>query len=782
MPERSPRRDVPALLSAALLLVLLAVDLLPPTHGGLRQVVWDAGYVVLGGAATVATGLAARRRDASASAWRLLSLACGAWTLGSVVWSVEQLLLGDAAPFPSPADAGYLAFPLLAVAGLLRLPGAPQRRTGRLRLLLDGVVVTASLLVLAWLGTLGNLARADGDRVALLVGLAFPVLDVLVASVVVVVLSRLACGWRDGRVQVSLGVAGVAAADTLYAVLAGHDAYVVGGPCDVLYACAFLLVVRSTRAPVTEPGAQSDAGGRLLPGVPALLAGAALVVSGRLHDGLGGVLTVLLVLLVGALVVRGQLLGLERDALSLGLEEKVAQRTAALDAARERSSVDALTGLPHRAAFVDALQAALAGPVPVGVVLLDLDGFKEVNDGFGHDAGDDLLVAVADRLRGAVRGDVVLARLGGDEFAVMLCHPEVADVLAGLAARLLAVLDAPLQVPPVEVVLGASAGTAVARCGDSVHHLLRDADTAMYAAKAEGRGQVRAFDPAMHAAVRDRILLESDLRQALADDQLEVHYQPVVDLVADRVTGFEALARWTSPVRGPVSPVDFVPAAERTGLIVELERRVLELACAQVAAWRRTSPGLTVAVNVSARHLSEPDVLDVVLAALARHRLPTSALVVEVTESLLFHDDDAVLRVLDRLHVAGVGLALDDFGTGYSSLSRLASYPFDILKIDRAFVGGLDDRPGSPVLVAALAMARGLGMTVVAEGVETEPQLDFLVAHGCESAQGYLLSRPGPATTVGDTIGRGLLPVTRVPAPRGTPPGPGQPPRGRPPR
>ncbi|MCU1693800.1 MAG: sensor-containing diguanylate cyclase/phosphodiesterase [Frankiales bacterium] len=752
----------PAVPLGALLLLVVAGQL--PT--AVREPVWDVAFVLLPLAAALAAGRAAAAHSESAAAWRSLRVACLAWAAGSVAWGVEQLVLRDPEPFPSVADVGYLAFPLLALAALLRLPGVPLRTTGRLRLLLDGLVVAASLLVLAWLGTLGNLARADGDALGVAVGLAFPVLDVLVASVVVVVLSRLRCGLRDARVQVALGVVGVAAADTLYAVLAGRGAYDVGGPCDLLYAGSFLLLTWAGRSPVGSAAAEpGPAGSRLLPGVPALLAGGALLVSGRLHAGLGTALTGLTVLLVTALVVRGQLLGLESDALSQGLEEKVAERTAALDAARARSSVDALTGLPHRAAFVEALQTALASGAPVGVVLLDLDGFKEVNDGFGHDAGDALLVAVAGRLREAVRGDVVLARLGGDEFAVMVRDPEAARVVAGLAARLVALLEEPVRVPPVDLVLGASAGTAVVEPGGSVHHLLRDADTAMYAAKAAGRGQVRAFDPAMHAAVRDRILLESDLRQALVDDELEVHYQPVVDLVADRVTGFEALARWTSPVRGPVSPVDFVPAAERTGLVVELERRVLEMACTQVALWRRTSPALTVAVNVSARHLSEPDFLDDVLGALARHGLPTSALVVEVTESLLFHDDDVVLEVLQRLHTAGVGLALDDFGTGYSSLSRLASYPFDILKIDRAFVGGLDDgRPGSPVLVAALAMARGLGMTVVAEGVETEPQLDFLVAHGCESAQGYLLSRPGPALLVGATIGRGLLPTPRLPA------------------
>ncbi|MCW2776399.1 MAG: hypothetical protein JWN17_124 [Frankiales bacterium] len=756
-------------LAVAVLAALAAVGNLAPGTGSLRERVFDAAFVVLPAVAAVSCLRASRRDTAGAVSWRLLTAGCLAWGAGSVVWGYEQLVLGDAAPFPSLADAGYLCWPLLVVPALLRLPGVPVRRAGRVRLLLDGVVVASSFLVVAWLGALGNLSRSDGGRVATTVALAFPVLDVLVGSVVVVVVERLRRGLTDRRVLVALAVAGVSGADALYSLLAGRDAYVVGGPCDLLYSASFLLLAVVAAAPSAVPGsAVREARGRLLPGVPALVAGAALLLSGRLVDGLGAFLTALSLVLVVALVARQQLLSLENDALSQSLEAKVVARTAELAAAQRRTGLDPLTGLPNRGAFADALQRAVGDPGPgglVAVVLLDLDGFKQVNDGFGHDAGDVLLVAVAQRLRSCLREDALLARLGGDEFAVMLRHPEAHEVVRGVADRLVAALARPLRLDAVEVVLGASAGTVVAdRCDSTAHHLLRDADTAMYAAKDGGRGQVRAFDAAMHAAVRDRLLLESDLREALSAGQLEVHYQPVVDLVADRVSGFEALARWTSPVRGPVSPVDFIPAAERSGLVVELERHVLEAACAQVALWRRTSPALTVAVNVSARHLSEPAFLATVLEALARHGLPPAALVVEVTESLLFHDDDDVKAVLGRLHTAGVGLALDDFGTGYSSLSRLASYPFDTLKIDRAFVSSLDDgRPGSPVLVAALAMAQGLGMTVVAEGVETEPQLDFLVAHGGGSAQGYLLSRPGPAAVVGATIGRALLPVPRTP-------------------
>ena len=436
---------------------------------------------------------------------------------------------------------------------------------------------------------------------------------------------------------------------------------------------------------------------------------------------------------------------------------------------RALTVTDALTGLPNRNAITAALDAVVEHIGPgdrVGLVLLDLDGFQQLNDAFGHQLGDALLTGVADRLRHGLRGGQILGRVAGDEFAVIL--PDLSaevDALA-VAGRLTGCLTEPLQVAGFEIVLGASAGVVITRSSEiSANELLRDADTAMHAAKADGGGQCRAFAPIMHTAIRDRLRLESDLRSALPLDQILVHYQPVVDLLADRVAGFEALARWTHPSRGPVPPAEFVPAAERTGLIVAMERHVLDVACRQLAAWRGEHASLTVAVNVSARHLHEPDFLDVVLGTLAHHRLPPSALVLEVTESLLFRDDEHVRGILERLRTTGVGLALDDFGTGYSSLSRLARYPFDTLKIDRAFVTDLEgSAAASPVLTATLAMARGLGMSVVAEGVETRAQLDFLLEHGCDLAQGYLLSRPGLARDVHATLGRSLLPDPRQPA------------------
>jgi diguanylate cyclase (GGDEF)-like protein len=740
--------------SCAAVLVLLALwTLIPGRTVTARHVVSDAAFVL-------APALAAWRCwQGGTRAWRLLAAAAAAWSLGSVVWSFEELVLGRYAPFPSWADAGYLAFPLVAVVGLLALPGLPTRAAGRVRLALDGLAVAAALLLISWLTVLDTLVGDDRGLAAVLT-IAFPACDLLLASVVVLVLDRVPVRSSSGMAALCVG--GLAAVDATYSVLAGTGSYQTGGPLDVVWPLAFLGLSMAPRCcAATQPEPRSS---RLLPSAPAAVAFAVLLASGLLQTGLDVVLTVDLVVLVAALAARQTMLATENAALHRSLEARLGVIT---EQSQQQAVTDPLTGLPNREGFTavlaDELRALGAGE-RVGLVLLDLDGFQQVNDAFGHVTGDALLAAVAERFRGTLRGHQLLARMAGDEFAVVVPGLRRGADALSLATRLTGCLAEPLQLGELEVVVGASAGVAVGTRGMSTTDLLRDADTAMYAAKVAGGGQCRAFTPVMHTAVRERLRLESDLRAALQADELFLHYQPVVDLVADRVAGFEALARWTHDTRGPVSPVDFVPAAERTGLVVALERRVLDQACRQLASWRREHHALTVAVNISPRHLHEPDFLDVVLGTLSRHALPPAALVLEVTESLLIQDDAHVLGVLERLRTAGVGLALDDFGTGYSSLSRLARYPFDTLKIDRAFVKDLEGTTSaSPVLTATLAMARGLGMSVVAEGVETDAQLAFLVEHGCDLAQGFLLSRPGLPGDVDGTLGRSLLPRPRAP-------------------
>jgi diguanylate cyclase (GGDEF)-like protein/PAS domain S-box-containing protein/excisionase family DNA binding protein len=419
----------------------------------------------------------------------------------------------------------------------------------------------------------------------------------------------------------------------------------------------------------------------------------------------------------------------------------------------ERALHDPLTGLPNRALLLDRLEHALArrGDA-VGLLFVDLDRFKRINDELGHEAGDEALRAVVPRLQAAVRAGDTVARLGGDEFIVLCEAVRDEDEAAAVGERVRRTLrGAPLRVGAVEVEVRASIGVATSAGRDvTADALLRDADTAMYRAKEHGGDRVQRFDAAMRARRQDDLELERDLRQAIDRGELTVVFQPIVALPGAEPTGFEALLRWPHPTRGAVSPAVFVPLAERSGLIGRLGRMVLDTACAQVARWRSAHPGAPwarVCVNVSPAQLAEPGFPDLVGIVLERHRVPPGSLTLELTETALLASSTAAGVALDALHARGLRLVLDDFGTGFSSLSHLAAYPVDGVKVDRSFVAGLLDDRGSarPVVEGVVGMAHALGIDVVAEGVETLEQARALAALGCGAAQGFFFARPMPA-------------------------------------
>ncbi|MCW2726852.1 MAG: Diguanylate cyclase protein [Frankiales bacterium] len=742
-------------------LLLLVWLCLPDRSESARHLVSDISFVLAPAVAAWRCLRAARRGGEGARTWWLLGIGISAWTLGSVAWAVQELALGRLSPFPSVADVGYLALPVFALAGLFALPGLPRKAASAARLLLDAVATAAALLILAWLGPLGDAVGSAYTGTSHLVAIAFPALDVLVTAAVVVVVDRLRGGLRQPAALAAVGMGLAASCDIAYAILSARTGDSVGGPLDAAWAGSFLLIGLAAGLPAAAPIRPRNTRFHVLPSAPAALAVTALLLSGRLVSGLEPVLAATAVVLVAALAARQQLLVTDNRALHRSLEDRVASRTSELRQAREvyrrRAYTDPLTRLANRDAFSEALAAAARDDAGghLAVVLLDLDGFKQVNDGFGHAAGDRVLVAVAERLQGCVRGGPEagqsVARLGGDEFGCLLRglrSPEDADTVA---ARFVQAMRESVVVDGHEFFLGASVGVAVATAplDRPSGELLREADTAMYVAKDAGGNCLRTFDARMHSTVVERIALEADLHRALADQEIRVFYQPIYGLGLHRVTGVEALARWRHPVRGNVSPEVFIPVAERTGMIVELERQVLDQVCAQMAAWRHLVPDLKVGVNFSARHLREPDVVSSVLSCLVRHAVPPAALVAEVTESLFFGDEALVGSVLRELDDAGIVLALDDFGTGFSSLSRLSAHPFRILKVDRSFLADISvGGPPPAILLATLAMARGLGLDVVAEGVETQAQLDFLIEQGCPFAQGYLLRRPGPADEI----------------------------------
>ncbi|MHB8508115.1 MAG: EAL domain-containing protein [Candidatus Dormibacteria bacterium] len=426
---------------------------------------------------------------------------------------------------------------------------------------------------------------------------------------------------------------------------------------------------------------------------------------------------------------------------------------------RERALVDDLTGLPNRALVGDRLDRALSrltrSDTSLAVLFVDLDRFKVINDSLGHAAGDELLRSVASRFRAAIRPADTVGRFGGDEF-VVICEDVSEIEVSNLARRLLDALQSPILVENRQIHASVSIGIALTDSSERLaQDLVRDADAAMYRAKEHGGGRAEIFDHATRMRALARLDMEADLRRAIENEELHVEYQPLVDLQAQRTHGVEALVRWEHRTRGTVSPGEFIPVAEETGMILPLGAYVLRRACLQLAAWDALHlPELSVAVNLSGRQLARSDLVDVVSEALSLAGVPPRRLWLEITESVLMEDPNAAANTLTQLHRLGVNLAVDDFGTGYSSLMYLRQFPVQQVKLDRFFVSGLGRNPDDTTIVrAVIELAHALGIKALAEGVETPGQLAALREMGCDLAQGYLWSPAVPALTLPLVIG-----------------------------
>ena len=442
------------------------------------------------------------------------------------------------------------------------------------------------------------------------------------------------------------------------------------------------------------------------------------------------------------------------------LEQSLHELSRLKEQLRHQAYHDSLTGLGNRAMFVEEVERRLAGPrdpaAPPCVVFLDLDDFKVVNDTFGHPSGDELLIDVAERIGAELRDGDLLARFGGDEFAVLPAEGASVEDAMALTQRIIVALELPFPVAGTDVIVGCSVGISVARGGELVDELLRDADVAMYRAKADGKRRAEVFDPKMHRSIVERHELNTDLGRSISRGDLTVHYQPIVQLTTGRIVGVEALVRWRHPTRGLVDPADFIRLAEESGKIVALGRSVLQTATRQVVEWHRL-PGLetlALSVNLSPLQLQHKGFIDEVVADLRESGIDPGDLTFEMTETAMFRDTQATIVTLDLLRALGVRIAMDDFGTGYSSLAYLRRFPVDNLKIARELIGapGEAEREAWAFAKAILALGRSLGLTVVAEGIETDEQLRMLRRLGCELGQGYLFGRPATAEEIEATL------------------------------
>jgi diguanylate cyclase (GGDEF)-like protein len=435
--------------------------------------------------------------------------------------------------------------------------------------------------------------------------------------------------------------------------------------------------------------------------------------------------------------------------------EDVTERRLAEDKVAHMARHDALTNLPNRLLFREQLEHTLARlhrGEQAAVLSIDLDRFKHVNDTLGHPVGDELLIAVAQRLRECTREGDTIARLGGDEFVIVQVATDLqpAETIA-LASRIVDVIGEPFEIGGSLIVVGASVGIAMAPAdGADPDQLLKNADLALYRAKSDGRGTYRFFEAEMDARAQARRLLELDLRAAIAQGEFELHYQPILDLSTDTIVSVEALVRWNHPRRGLVAPLEFIPLAEETGLIVPLGEWILRQACSEAAKWPH---GISVAVNLSPAQFKSRSLILTVVNAVAAAGLPPGRLELEITESVLLQNGEETLATLHSLRKFGVRISMDDFGTGYSSLSYLRSFPFDKIKIDRSFITDLATHNDSMAIVRAVTgLGKSLGITTTAEGVETSEQLALLRTEGCTEVQGFLLSQPVSAAAIGHML------------------------------
>jgi diguanylate cyclase (GGDEF)-like protein len=718
-----------------------AVLFLAPA-GMFVTVVDDGAAVVAAVAATVA---AARRawllQGRARASWWVMTASFATAAVGEGIWGWYELVLRRETPFPSVADVAYLSFPVLALIALLLRPSTARTGRGRVRAVLDGLLVAGSLFSISWVTALGPTFAAGGaSRLALSLSVAYPISDIVLLTTVLVVVTQTRA--RVGLALLAGGLALQALSDSAYTYFSATGHYQTGNLLDIGYIAAYLLMMEAAIRDRPGEARHEDRGASwgvtLLPYVPVALAVG--IACWQLRPDRANPTIVVGACLLAVLLIR-QLMTLVDNR---HLVQRVLESQEQL---RHQAFHDSLTSLANRELFIDRVSHSVElhrrSLRPVAVLLLDLDDFKSVNDSLGHAAGDQVLVRVAERLRAATRTGDTVARLGGDEFAVLI--EDDGDPVE-LAQRILSALDQPVTLLGRRLPVHASIGIARLHADAAPRaaaDLLKQADVAMYAAKLAGKGTAITYQEGMTDGAEE-FDLRADVAEAVSTQSIDVHFQPLF-APTGALLGFEALSRWTR--HGKAVPPDlFIPAAERAGVLRTLDELVLQRTLALLASALARPNELFVTVNAGVEQLTDPDLPEQLARLLARHGLAPSQLVLEVPEKSLYTDPTATAATLLGLRRIGVRLALDDFGVGYSSLARLQEMPPDIVKIDRCFVAPLG-RPGASteLLASMIDLAHRTGAMVIAEGVERPEELAELSRLGCDAVQGFLLGRPMPA-------------------------------------
>jgi diguanylate cyclase (GGDEF)-like protein len=708
----------------------------------------DVVYIAIGLAASAAIVVGIRVHRPRHRGWWAIAAGMAVYSLGDAIYTYLAATTGTE-PFPSAADGAYILGEILLVVGVATLAGPVGRGLYRPALLDAGIVATAVGFI-AWVVILNPLSKQMDDPVSGAIAMSYPVIDLVLIGVLARHLFEPAAKSRAGLL-LATGVTAWLVADLVYAYLGIAGTYTSGDPIDAGWLIGYVLVGAAALHPsmaelvrIDESHESSISNRRLIVIGAALMTPMATFIANGpsleppdfLAFAIGGfALTALAcVRLLGALRASRVLIEGQR-----ALQTEMAWR----------ARFDHLTGLANRSALTDRLAHAMSVDEPVGLLFLDLDDFKRVNDAFGHPIGDALLRDAADRLR-SVLGDQVgpddVARLGGDEFAVVLSPcPTRADAVT-TAQRVLDAFVPEIRLDGHGFRIRGSIGIVWTRGGElTADDVLTRADIAMYLAKERGDSSYEVFRPEMHDRALDRAHLRGDLEGAAARGEIVPWYQPIFDVHDRRLVAVEALARWNHPARGLVAPGDFIPLAELSGIISDIDRTIVHAATSDVARWNAgQSTALQLHVNIAPREAADPRTVEAIASAIDASGLAPSLLVVEMTETALI-DEETVAPVLGRLKDLGVRLSIDDFGSRYAVLTQLGRLPIDIVKLDQSLVLGVESPEGYRLLQGILRLAESLRLETIAEGVETTSVLSILRKLGCNAAQGYALGRPMPA-------------------------------------